>query len=130
MSTRECRSRFRIGQVVKVIRALEISWTGVRGERHGADDSAVLNQAKGTKGVLRRVVFDTLGVHFYVELAFRDKMILMVRAVIRRTKAGETPTIYEPASTSTATGNGVSTDPKGHEPPPGDSSHTPMPGER
>jgi hypothetical protein len=127
MSTRECRSRFRIGQVVKVIRALEISWMA-HGEHHGSDDSAFLYQAKGTKGVLRRVVFDTLGVHFYVELAFRDKMIRTVRAVVRRVAAGETPTTYEPASTSTATGNGVSTDPKGHEPPLGDSSHTPMPG--
>lgn len=99
-----CRTRFVIGQVVKVIRVLSIPGPFATHE-HTVDE--LIRQAKGTYGLLRRVEFDILGAHFHVELAFPDRELRTVTAVIRRAAAGQQPTTYSPPTVSTATGNGL-----------------------
>jgi hypothetical protein len=94
---KECKTRFAIGQVVKVIRVV----SGV----HPVDKP--YDEAAGKVGTIHRVTFDTTGVHFHVKILFPDNVIRLVEAVIRRTPPGTQPTSYPGNAVSTATGNGV-----------------------
>lgn len=100
-----CRTRFAIGQVVKIIRVIALNGPFCISDNFTLDD--LIRKSRGTYGILRRVEFDASGTHFQVELVCPDKMVRVVTAVIRRAPAGQQPTSYASPSVSTATGNGL-----------------------